>query len=124
MRINFELMRNWVVYLFVFLSACTDDYIVPSHVPSVVKIVGNYSFVTYGDGGLYISDITTEEVVSHLLPTGGMLGIDDFDVQGDLLFVIDARGRNYLASYSIRDISNPVLVDGQHGKPTHSRDTQ
>ena len=101
--------------LFVLVAlACSDDYAVPSHVPSVVKVNGNNVFVSYGDGGLIVTDETTGEVVAHLFPAGAMKGIDDFVIDGDLLFVLDARGKNYVATYNIGDLQNPELVDGPY----------
>lgn len=107
-------MRYCYALLILISFACTEDYIVPSHVPGVVKVSGNNVFVTYGDGGLIVTDVNTDEVVAHLFPAGEMNGIDDFDIAGDLLFVLDARGTNYVATYNINDLQNPDLVDGPH----------
>ncbi len=107
-------MRYSYLFLALVLLSCTDDYTVPSHVPSVVKISGDHLFVSYGDGGLIVTELSTDQVVGHIFPVGDMRGIDDFDVVGDLLFVLDARGKNYLASYSIADLSNPELLDGPY----------
>ncbi|MEP1097446.1 MAG: hypothetical protein ABJG78_20175 [Cyclobacteriaceae bacterium] len=107
-------MRYCYVLLVLGLLACTEDYKVPSHVPGVVKVSGNNVFVAYGDGGLIVTDVTTDQVVAHLFPAGEMNGIDDFDIAGDLLFVLDARGKNYLATYDISNLQNPELVDGPY----------
>lgn len=99
-------------FAFVTLAGCSDDFNVPNHVPGVVKIFDSKVFVAYGEGGLFITDANTDEVLAQIFPPEEMHSIDDFDVDGDLLFVIDARNKNYLASYSISDVSHPKLVDG------------
>ena len=91
---------------------CSTDYVVPSHVPGVVRVVDEKVFAAYGDGGIIISDATTGQVISHIIPPREMVSIDDFDVADNLLFVLDARGQDYLAVYSIVDINNPSLVEG------------
>ncbi len=110
-------MRYSYILLFLLFLSCTDDYTVPSHVPGVVKISGDNAFVSYGDGGLIVTNLVTDQVVAHIFPIGDMRGIDDFDIVGDLLFVLDARGKNYVASYSIADLSNPEPLDGPHLVP-------
>lgn len=105
-------MKKLFFFAFIVLVACTEEFDVPNHVPGIVKIFDGKTFVAYGEGGLIVTDISTEEVLTQIFPAREMNSIDDFDVDGDLLFVIDARNKNYLASYSISDISNPKLEDG------------
>lgn len=107
-------MRYCYVLLILMCLSCTDDYIVPSHVPDIVKVSGNHLFTSYGDGGLIVTDLNTDQVVSHIFPAGEMNGIDDFDIVGDLLFVLDARGKNYVATYSIANIQEPEFLDGPY----------
>ncbi|MEP5611924.1 MAG: hypothetical protein ABJP45_06725 [Cyclobacteriaceae bacterium] len=107
-------MRYCYVLLVLGLLACTEDYTVPSHVPGVVKVSGNNVFVAYGDGGLIVTDVNSDQVVAHLFPAGEMNSIDDFDIVGNLLFVLDARGKNYLAAYNISNLQNPELIDGPY----------
>ena len=110
-------MRYCYLFLALLLISCTDDFTVPNHVPGVIKIVGDNAFVSYGDGGLIVTNLVTDQVVTHIFPVGDMRGIDDFDIVGDLLFVLDARGNNYLASYSINNLSEPELIDGPYLVP-------
>ncbi len=110
-------MRYYSILLVFILFSCSDDFTVPSHVPGVVKVSGNHLFTSYGDGGLIVTSLNTDEVTTHIFPAGDMRGIDDFDIAGDLLFVLDARGNNYVASYSIADLDNPELIDGPYLVP-------
>lgn len=105
-------MKRFLLFTFVIFIGCSDDFDVPNHVPGIVKVFDGKAFVAYGEGGLIVTDIATEAVVAQIFPPRSMNSIDDFDVDGDLLFVIDARNKNFLATYSITDINNPKLIDG------------
>lgn len=109
-------MKRIIYLISMFLLACSEDEVdIPNHVPGEVKIVNGKTFVAYGEGGLFITDIATQEVVTQIFPTGKMKSIDDFDVDGNLLFALDARNDNYLAVYNINEsklIGNPILVNG------------
>jgi hypothetical protein len=113
-------MKRYFIYILLLSLGCSRDYVVPNHFPGVVKVFDNRIFVAYGEGGLIVKDIITNQVIAHVFPPRDMRSIDDFDVDGDLLFIIDARNRNSLAVYSIADINNPELVDAPievHGGP-------
>lgn len=105
-------MKRLFLFALVVFIGCSEDFDVPNHVPGIVKIFDGKAFVAYGEGGLIITDIATETVLTQIFPPREMKSIDDFDVDGNLLFVIDARNKNYLATYSIGDINNPKLEDG------------
>jgi hypothetical protein len=105
-------MKRLFFFALVVLIGCSEDFDVPNHVPGIVKIFDNKAFIAYGEAGLIITDIATDAVLTQIFPPRDMKSIDDFDVDGDLLFIIDARNKNYLASYSIGDINNPKLEDG------------
>ena len=64
-----------------------------------------------------ISDEQTGEVVAQIFPAGEMHSIDDFDVDGNLIFALDSRGRNYVAVYSfdgqeVKIVNDPIQVQG------------
>lgn len=105
-------MKRIFFYVLILLAGCSDEFDIPNHVPGAVKISDGRAFVAYGEGGLIITDIATENILAQIFPPREMNSIDDFDVDGNLLFVIDARNTNYLAVYSISNINEPKLVDG------------
>jgi len=105
-------MKRYFIFILLLSYGCDSDFEVPNHFPGVVKVFNNRIFVANGEGGLIITDISTGLVLAHIFPPRGMRSIDDFDVDADLLFVIDARGKNYVAVYSIAEINNPELADG------------
>ena len=105
-------MIRFLLFALVVFIGCSEDFDVPNHVPGIVKVIDGKTFVAYGEGGLFVTDISTEEVLTQIFPPREMNSIDDFDVDGDLLFVLDARNKNYLATYSISDIKNPELRNG------------
>lgn len=104
-------MKRFFTFILLLSLGCGRDYEVPNHFPGVVKVFNNKTFAAYGEGGLIITDISTQRILSHISPPREMRSIDDFDIDGNLLFIIDARNKGYLASYSIADISNPKLID-------------
>ncbi len=110
-------MRNVIVLLILVLSACKEVYEVPNHSPGVVKVIDNLLMIAYGEGGLVISDENSGEVLAQIFPPRGMNSIDDFDKDGDLIFVLDSRGRDYLAVFTfnggdVKLVSNPITVEG------------
>ncbi|MEQ9404045.1 MAG: hypothetical protein RIM99_10690 [Cyclobacteriaceae bacterium] len=105
-------MRGLFSLILLMLLGCSTEYVIPNHYPGVIKIKDNLLFTAYGEGGLFITDIETDQVVAHIIPQGEMKGIDDFSIDGDLLFVLDARSQDYFASYSISLVESPVLLDG------------
>ena len=106
-------MKKYLFLILVLSVGCSStDYAVPSHVPVVAKVVNENVFVTYGDGGLIITDAANDDVIGHIIPTGQMKGIDDFSIDDNLLFALDARGRNHLAVYDITNLNKPELLDG------------
>ncbi|WP_421765087.1 hypothetical protein [Ekhidna sp.] len=110
-------MRNYFLIAFILLLSCSENHDVPNHTPGVVKVFNNLLMVAYGEGGLIISDEISGEVLAQIFPPQGMNSIDDFDVDGDLIFVLDSRGRDYMAVFSFDGdetslVSDPVIVEG------------
>lgn len=103
-------------FMMVGIFSCANDpNYLESGFPSFVRIDGNYAYVASGELGLDIIDLNSMEVVRRMLPQREMHSIDAFSIDGDLLFVIDARGEDYLAVYSLVDPTDPVLVSGPVG---------
>ncbi|WP_425391064.1 hypothetical protein [Ekhidna sp.] len=103
--------------MIIVLIGCTENPDVPNHTPGVVKVVNGYLMVTYGEGGLVISNEISGEFIAQIFPSREMNSIDDFDVDGDLIFLLDTRGRDFLAVYSIRNekvemVNAPIAVEG------------
>lgn len=110
-------MRATILLFIFILLGCTEDYEVPNHAPGVVKVVDGYLMVAYGEGGLIISNEASGSVIAQIFPPQGMNSIDDFDVDGNLIFLLDSRGRDYLAIFTFDGISvslesDPVPVQG------------
>lgn len=97
------------VLVILILAGCQDTYDIPNHVPGVVKVSNGLLYAAYGEGGLIISDEVSRETLAHIFPPRGMNSIDDFDVEGDLIFAIDSRGRDYLAVFSYSKDQEPQL---------------
>ncbi len=110
-------MRNLLVLLLIVLVGCKETYEVPNHTPGVIKIVNGLVMAAYGEGGLVISNESTGQFISQIFPPQGMNSIDDFDVDGNLIFVLDSRGRDYLAVFSfdgseVELVREPETVQG------------
>lgn len=97
------------VLVILILAGCQDTYDTPNHVPGVVKVSNGLLYAAYGEGGLIISDEVSKETLAHIFPPRGMNSIDDFDVESDLIFAIDSRGRDYLAVFSYSKGQEPQL---------------
>lgn len=110
-------MRRYLIVAFILLFSCSESYDVPNHTPGVVKVFNNLLLAAYGEGGLIISDEFSGEVLAQIFPPQGMHSIDDFDMDGDLIFVLDSRGRDYMAVFTfdgseVSLVSDPVSVEG------------
>ena len=106
-----------LIFIFSIIMGCSETYDVPNHVPGIIKVSGGLVYTAYGEGGLIITNETSGEVVSHIFPPQEMKSIDDFDLDGNLLFVLDSRGRDYFAVFSFENgqeelLSAPVPVEG------------
>lgn len=109
-------MRKIAIVL-ILIIGCKENYNVPNHTPGVVKVYGNLLMTAYGEGGLVITNENSGQFIAQIFPPQGMNSIDDFDKDGNLIFVIDSRGRDYLAVFSFDGInvslvSKPVTVQG------------
>lgn len=110
-------MRYTLAFLLLSILGCNESYEVPNHTPGVVKVFDDLLLVAYGEGGLIISNETTGEVITQIFPPRGMNSIDDFDKEGDLIFVLDSRGRDYMAVFSfdgnsVSLVNEPITVEG------------
>lgn len=110
-------MRIAFIILLGVLVSCQDAYDVPNHTPGIVKVLDGFLMAAYGEGGLVISDENSGEVLAQIFPPQGMNSIDDFDKDGNLIFVLDSRGRDYIAVYSFDGrevdlVTKPVSVQG------------
>ena len=110
-------MRYLIVIISLILLGCSESYTVPNHTPGVIKVIDGLLMVAYGEGGLVVSQENSGEVIAQIFPPQGMNSIDDFDKDGNLIFVLDSRNRDYLAVFSlegdnVRLVSDPVTVQG------------
>lgn len=111
-------MRSLLLFIIcIILFSCEEPYDLPNHVPGIVKVVDGKVFTTYGEGGLIISDDQTQAVIAQLFPPRGMHSIDDVDVDDDLIFILDTRGHDFVAVYSIENtklslVTPPINVQG------------
>ncbi|GAB4243035.1 MAG: hypothetical protein Tsb0034_20720 [Ekhidna sp.] len=106
-----------LVFTICIVAGCSEDYEVPNHTPGVVKILDGFLMVAYGEGGLIIANENSGEVVTQFFPPREMNSIDDFDVDGELLFLLDSRGRDFVTVCSFRDgnveiLDPPAQVEG------------
>lgn len=109
-------MLKWLL-VFLVIFSCSETFDVPNHTPGILKVRNSMLMVTYGEGGLVISNQLTGEAVTQIFPAGDMHSIDDFAVDGDLIFTLDARGRNYFTVYrfdgvEVEQVSKPIQVQG------------
>lgn len=107
----------FVLIIVSFLSGCSEQYDLPNHVPGVVKVSNGKVYVTYGEGGLIIYDDQTQSVIAQVFPPQGMQSIDDVAIDDDLIFVLDARGRNFMAVFlhdgnRLTLVAKPISVQG------------
>ncbi|WP_462250352.1 hypothetical protein [Ekhidna sp.] len=110
-------MRNYLFLIILLITACKETYEVPNHTPGVIKVVNGLIMTAYGEGGLLITNENTGLTIAQIFPPEGMHSIDDFDVDNNLIFVLDSRGRDYLAVFSFNGtnadlVSRPVQVEG------------
>lgn len=111
-------MRNLLLLiLYLILGSCAEQYDVPNHVPGIVKVVDGRVYTTYGEGGLIITDDETQAFIAQIFPSREMHSIDDVDVDANLIFVLDSRGRDFAAvfqleSNEVRLVSPPIEVEG------------
>ncbi|MEO9870790.1 hypothetical protein [Ekhidna sp.] len=110
-------MRITFLIIVSLLFSCKENYEVPNHTPGVVKVFDDLLMVAYGEGGLVISSENSGQILTQIFPPNGMNSIDDFDVDGDLIFVLDSRGRDFMAVFSfdgnnVSLVSDPVTVEG------------
>lgn len=110
-------MRNLLVLSLFLFFGCKETYEVPNHTPGVIKVVNGMVMVAYGEGGLIISNESTGQFITQIFPPRGMNSIDDFDTDDDLIFVLDSRGRDFLAVFSfdgteVELVSRPQTVQG------------
>lgn len=107
-------MRRFVfLFLCVLLWGCSENYTVPNHTPVVLKVIDNYLMTAYGEGGLLISNETSGASIIQIFPPREMHSIDDFAVDGELIFVLDSRNRDYVAVFSF-DGNNATLITPPH----------
>ncbi|WP_436515953.1 hypothetical protein [Ekhidna sp. To15] len=104
-------MRYIVTLLLLIILGCKESYDVPNHTPGVVRIFDNLLMTAYGEGGLIISNVNTGEIITQVFPPQGMNSIDDFDMDGNLIFVLDSRGRDYIAVFSFDGINTSLVAD-------------
>ncbi len=106
-----------LIFLLLIFLGCSETYDVPNHVPGVIKVFDGLVYTAYGQGGLIVTNENSGEVVSHIFPPQEMNSIDDFDLDGNLLFILDSRGRDYFAVFSFENsheelLTSPVEVQG------------
>ncbi|MFK7952060.1 MAG: hypothetical protein AB8B73_04385 [Ekhidna sp.] len=94
---------QFILILIAFLFSCGEKYDLPNHVPGVVKVSKGKVYVTYGEGGLIIYDDETQNLVAQIFPPQGMHSIDDVAIDNDLIFVLDSRGHDFMAVFSLKD---------------------
>lgn len=78
--------------------------------PGVLKVHNGLLYAAYGEGGLVISDESSGEFLAQLFPPRNMNSIDDFDVEGNLIFAIDSRGQDYMCVFTFERNEGPDLV--------------
>lgn len=83
--------------------------------PAFVRVNGSYAYTANGELGLDIIDLNNLRTVHRMLPQREMHSIDAMSIDGNLLFLIDARGEDYLAVYDVSNPVNPQLIDGPIG---------
>ncbi|MEO9485602.1 MAG: hypothetical protein ABJG47_19235 [Ekhidna sp.] len=110
-------MRYVFIFVISLLFSCKETYEVPNHTPGVVRVIDGLLMTAYGEGGLIIANENSGEVITQIFPPQGMNSIDDFDKDGDLIFVLDSRGRDYMAVFSFDGraadlVTKPLTVEG------------
>ena len=99
-----------------FITACANDpNYLDSGFPNFIRINNGFAYVSNGELGLDIIDLASMQTVHRMLPQREMNSIDAMSIDGDLLFLVDARGEDYLAVYSLSDPIRPTLVSGPIG---------
>lgn len=74
-------------------------------------------YATAGEVGLLVLDSRSGSVVDTIAPPPGTESIDDVAIDGDLLFVLDARAPGHVAILSLEDPWHPAVVSSSQPAP-------
>lgn len=71
---------------------------------------GSVAYVTLADSGVAVIDAASGRRLAVHPPPAGTESVDDLALDGDLLFLLDARAPGALSVWSLRDPIRPTLI--------------